>query len=364
MHTMSSLVKRLLTKQNILLLFVSSFFVLAASELFLYLQKERFFPACKAYLSNTIHCYPSLPDGLKVVDLNSPAGISFARRYLMQESPEKLARLVKQTPYCQRHDIVQKQNGAFPDREENIILVGDSFTFGEGVNEDGTLSTLLGGKLQNFNFKNYGVSQNNVRDVYDNVQMLMKGQGMKNFIYFYNLNDLLLSSELEKMTNRINDLQKVEIGCGAEGIERPLFWSLIKRTSLLLYKTSETVKNYHQMYFGESNRVQFETSMAYLKRMHNQINSSDGSFLLVIYPLLYKDYTGNYPFSDIHEKIIAWCKQEQILCVDGAQAFKDFDSMKPFRVHQIDYHPNKKSNRLLVDFLFKQSALSNFPVTK
>lgn len=339
---------------NILLVCISSIVAISIAEFYIHKNQKLFFPPCKKYISNTIHCYPSPPKGLSTINLNSLEGqkLIASNIHFQSFTNSKLEKLKIRTPYCQTHDIAKKQQGKFPERKESIFIVGDSFTFGEGVDEHQTLASLLSVKNKLYNFRNFGYSKNSIYHIYQWIQLLSQKINATKFLYFYNLNDILMTPDTQKKQNKIIDFQKVEIGCEEE-IRFPRLIELIKRTYKLHRKTSETIQNYNEMYFGDLNKEALRHSIAYLKAINDLVISIDGKFILIIYPLIYKDSLGDYPFKNIHLKILNICEDLQITCIDGLEPFNDFYSMKQFRAHKIDYHPNAKANNIMIDYLIK-----------
>ena len=97
-----------------------------------------------------------------------------------------------------------------------------------------------------------------------------------------------------------------------------------------------------------------------IRRMNESVKRAGGKFVLVIYPLIHKDFWGHYPFQDIHDEIKKYCVQNHITCFDGSGAFQQYRSMKPFRVHAVDYHPNAKANRVMATFLIDKKKLDRY----
>jgi len=119
-----------------------------------------------------------------------------------------------------------------------------------------------------------------------------------------------------------------------------------------------TIDYYQQLYFGRVNAAQIDETFALISNMHDAVSDADGRFALVIWPLIHKDLWGRYPFLSIHESIKQRCSEMGISCIDGLNAFQKYYSMKPFRVHPLDYHPNARANRIMADYLIDQNKLT------
>ena len=85
--------------------------------------------------------------------------------------------------------------------------------------------------------------------------------------------------------------------------------------------------------------------------MNEHSRRSGKELYTILYPLLHKDLLGNYPFKPIHEKLMGFCAERGLKCIDALPAFESHRSMKPFIVHEVDYHPNGAANRVVSKFL-------------
>ena len=88
--------------------------------------------------------------------------------------------------------------------------------------------------------------------------------------------------------------------------------------------------------------------------MNEMAKEKEIPFNIVIYPLLYKNLWGRYPFKPIHTLLIDFCKNNSLKCVDGYLAFDSYRSLKKFTVHPVDYHPNRLANELMVQLFSSQ----------
>lgn len=129
---------------------------------------------------------------------------------------------------------------------------------------------------------------------------------------------------------------------------------------LIKQKSSNTIQNYKDMYLNEKGySSEFLLTMNYIQSIKYMLEAKGLSFHMIIYPLLYKDILGRYPFESIHQAIMHECNERGIKCLDGYAPFKNYYSMKRFAVHPIDYHPNGLSNHLLVDYIHKKNFITD-----
>ena len=288
------------------------------------------------------HCYPSNPNG-----------------YFPDRIEDKN---FNNTPYCIFYNCRKRKNGYYPGRQEEIALVGDSIVFGEGLKEEDTLGYLLDMKFNNVNFRNFGATGANIETVYKAVYKLInKEPNIRSIIYFYNLNDVIISSEIDKRQKYIIDFQNIiwenmekKNNLISDILSRSIIYTLIEKAIILKRESRLTTKNYLDMYFDRINEEELKETLELLRKINSMAEKSNVKFSVVIYPLLYKDIFGVYPFKSIHNLLRTVCKAYNITCVDALAAFEKYYSLKRFIVHPIDYHPNGSANRLVIDYLVKK----------
>lgn len=273
----------------------------------------------------------------------------------LEISDKKLELLSRETPHCISYDLIKRVFGYFPDRNKSYVLIGDSFTFGEGVNDNDTLSYILGTLYKDYNFLNYGEPGIYVNDVYNQIQYIENASGV---IYFYNINDALVNEDLYNKQMQINDLVNIKLQNVKNRssflyiLSRKIqIINLVIKTILLEEETEQTVKYYNDIYFSKDNKEYIDDTFTFIQAMKSELDKREIPFQLVIYPLIFKDDDGNYPFTKIHNYILERCQVTGISCIDGYPAFSNMSSMQQFAVHPIDLHPNGKANRKIIGYL-------------
>lgn len=357
--------------KNFFLCIVALVVSLALVEGVLRLYPERFEVGRKVILDNDqgvdyyATCYSTPPEDGFNVQLNSKD-----RCVLMRNKYNltllSMVKLMRETPFCIDYDIEQRQKGFFPERDKDLFIVGDSFAFGEGVLEQGTLAYILAEHLQTYNVRNFAQSGANIKHIDHQIKAIVEHHPSPYIIYFFNLNDPLHSKAMTDEQRLIADFQNIR----PEFIEPPgpfwQFWEKMKCIKLarqawaLSREKRLTINYYHRLYFGADNAADIKETFNIISKMENFVAQAGGRFVLVIYPLIHKDMRGHYPFQDIHDEIKKRCDRNHIPCIDGLGAFNKYRSMKPFRVHAVDYHPNARANRIMVTFLVDKKKLAGY----
>ena len=257
-------------------------------------------------------------------------------------------------PYCVVYDHMARREGYFPKRKRQAIIVGDSFVFGVGLKEEDTLGYLLSMKYPEINFKNFGVPGSDIRQVHDLVLAALEEEGVRDVIYFYNLNDVLMSAEVHSQQKYIIDFQNIRwhnVKADKSLLSKSTLYTLIRKAIILRKESRLTTQNYLDMYFSPDNKGQLAETKDLFLSMRDILREHGINFCVVIYPLLYKDPLGKYPFLPIHDLLTTFFRENNILCIDAYPAFADYYSLKRFIVNPIDYHPNDVANAKVVDYL-------------
>jgi hypothetical protein len=132
---------------------------------------------------------------------------------------------------------------------------------------------------------------------------------------------------------------------------------LLSKTIVLQKEVDATVKWYNDIYFSLSNSKEIVDTVSTLRNMAAISRKNQIQLTLVVYPLLYKSHSGEYPFENIHSFIMHSCEEGGLHCIDGYEAFRKYSDLQKFTIHDVDFHPNGEANRVLVDFLHRQGTL-------
>ena len=272
------------------------------------------------------------------------------------------------TPFCVVQNIQKRREGYNPERKHESIIVGDSFAYGEGVKDEDTLAYLLNLRFDGINFRNFANPFQDIDDIYNQlIGISNNSNNNKNIIYFYNLNDALLSDELRLQQKFIIDFQNIRFKNIYKNypeaitslLSRSKIINLIGKTIILQIESKHTIDYYLDMYFDSSNEKEFNQTIKQMVSANNILKSKNISFQVIIYPLFYKNLLGKYPFIRIHNHLLDICKENNISCIDLYPVFGKYYSLKKFIVHPLDYHPNGLANKLVVDYLVENEEFVN-----
>lgn len=269
--------------------------------------------------------------------------------------------------YCVLYDKKQRRQGYNPDRKEQMAIVGDSFVFGDGVMEQDTLGYILNTRYVKINFQNWGQRGANIDEIVKKCSEIIKSSPkVDEVIYFYNLNDVRMSADIRVQQKDIIDFQNIRWSKYEQQytpvekvLSKSALFALLRKVWVLKKESFLTVRNYQDMYLSEKNQRGFIATMDNIRAMKDMLETQGISFRVIIYPILYKDMLGRYPFESIHTTIMKACHERGVSCLDGYGPFINYYSLKKFTVHPLDYHPNGLSNRKIVNYMYQSNFIIN-----
>ncbi len=272
--------------------------------------------------------------------------------------------------FCVAYNKKSRLQGYNPDRKRQIGLVGDSFVFGEGVKETDTLGYLLNDTYPKINFQNWGKPGANIGAIVKKCNDIIKSSPkVEEVIYVYNLNDVRMSNSMAitqenviwAFQNIYWDHDEESFGIFERLLSKSKLFLLCRKVLVIKRESYRTIYNYENMYMSEDNRERFLSTMDEIKSMKDMLAEHGIAFRMIIYPLLYKNILGQYPFQQIHHLIIRECQKRGIICLDGYEPFRDCYSLKRFAVNPLDYHPNGLSNQKLVNYIHENNFITDIP---
>lgn len=121
------------------------------------------------------------------------------------------------------------------------------------------------------------------------------------------------------------------------------------------YRLSRITK---QAYLDAFRGERFKEGSELLLEINQRIRSNGGVLVVMIFPLLY-DFD-NYPFKEIHDKIIAVCADAKIPVLDLLPAYSRWRDIELW-ANPTDQHPNELAHRIaaeqLYNFLIEQKLI-------
>ncbi len=236
---------------------------------------------------------------------------------------------------------------AKPAGVQRIVLIGDSFAFGEGVRFEQTLGERLEGQL------------NQRAGTAATVEVLNLGVGGANTLSelsYLRHRGIALQPDLVLWLYVLNDA----------GAARLDLWENFKDqyekrwmrgsylASYLYARVGRQVmgRRYIDDLVGRSKgqRNKWKRSMAWLGEANELTRSAGAKFLVAIFPFMYRLDDG-YPFREFHDMVSRYCMEHGIEVLDLLPAFLGKTDTDLW-VHPSDQHPNEIGHQIAADALY------------
>lgn len=284
--------------------------------------------------------YPDNPRGAFPLDLRDEA----ERRRWREQLPEVDERY-ERTPYGVSFVRTEGlcRGEAIPARVEGtprVLLIGDSFTEGQGVRQEETFAVVLEERLdaQLINCGRRGYDFPRLHEWFDSHLDLEPDV----VVYAMVLNDPEQSPAFHARQQYIDDWivdrrRMVSEGDGSPPPWQPRLFALVADRIEGRTVQAETTRWYREM-FGEENARGWEATLDHVEAMRDAMRSRGGAFLVALWPLLV-DLDSDYPFEDTHRAIAEGMRSRGVPFVDTLDAFRG-EPASALWVHPADHHPN------------------------
>lgn len=305
-----------------------------------------------------LDCYPSNPRGYFDIDLRTAE----SRDRYFHLAPHRYDHVVQRDPYAV---VVQYNSLRFRDVEpaprpadvHRVVVVGDSFTEGQGVKEADAyprvLEKLLNAGGGSWEVRNCGRRGSDFPQLYAVFEDALK-YSPDVVVYAMVLNDADRTPEFQARQSYINDWI-LDRGMLAEGKPAPELHLLDSRLEALVTDRIETWRTgratarwYHDMY-REPNRLGWQRTQGYIGEMNRRTLVQGGRFLVASWPLMVH-LEGDDPFADVSQTIAHFCLAAGIPHHDLRAAFGGRPT-ETLWVHPVDMHPNEIAHRLAAESL-------------
>jgi hypothetical protein len=247
-------------------------------------------------------------------------------------------------------DIIDNTEASeVPGGRENIIMVlGDSFTYGRGVRYSDIYTVRLE-QMLNMNgypseIKNAGISGSDLPAIVNTYFQEVDESSYDLIIYGFVLNDFGLPG-----MERIKGFEYIDYN-NPENPYDPLrkkirTYNLIKH----LIEKKRLHDSTRQVYIDAFTGDNAENNFASLKQFDSVISQNGGELVILLFPLIYD--LRNYPFREIHNKIKVFCENNDILLLDLLPVYSAYED-EDLWVNPTDHHPNEIAHEITAEALY------------
>jgi hypothetical protein len=299
-----------------------------------------------------VDAYPSNPRGYFDVDLRDEK----TRARLASEGVD-VSKIAERTPYAiefhyNAHLCRDKDLGPPVPGTTRVLVIGDSFTEGQGVREADTFSRGLEREMRdagkNVEVLNCGRRGRDFPALHDAFDVLVKAYEPDVVVYAMVLNDAEQSDEFRSRQKFMNDWildRRRMLTDGDDGeTHGSRLWALWRERVESRRVAAETTRWYVEMY-GPENQDGWAATRKHIGEMHERMH---GHFLVALMPLLAKGKP--YPFEPVVQTIEGTCRGNHVSFVDLQKAVSS-EPVESLWVHSVDMHPNEHAHTLFAKAL-------------
>jgi hypothetical protein len=303
-----------------------------------------------------LDCYPTNPRGYFDIDLRLPE----VRRRYEALGVTGIEAVAARAPFAVefRYNSLffrERELGPKPPGTLRVVLLGDSFTEGQGVKAADTtarrLQALLdgtGGKWEVLNCARRGADFPSLHKMFEKVLPFEPDV----VVHATVLNDADRSREVGGRLDRLDDwiLDRRRLlapGRGAPGPFEPRLLDFVRDRLDGARIGRETTRWYLDLY-SPANREGWERTQEYWRDMDRRMRARGGRFLIASWPLLVD--LEDYPFAAADETIARFCASARIPRLDLRSALRGRPSSSLW-VHPVDHHPNEVAHALAAQAL-------------
>jgi lysophospholipase L1-like esterase len=305
-----------------------------------------------------LDCYPSNPRAYFDIDLRTAE----SRDRYFHLAPHRYDQVAQRDPYAVE---IQYNSLRFRDVEpaprppgvHRVVVVGDSFTEGEGVKEGDAyprvLEKLLNDGGGRWEVRNCGRRGSDFPQLYAVFEDALK-YSPDVVVYAMVLNDAERTPEFQARQSYINDWI-LDRGMLMEGKPAPELHPFDSRLEALVtdrietWRTARATARWYRDMYREPNRLGWQRTQGYIGEMNRRTLAQGGRFLVASWPLMVH-LERDDPFADVSETIARFCLAAGIPRHDLRAAFRGRPTAALW-VHPVDMHPNEIAHRLAAESL-------------
>ena len=304
-----------------------------------------------------IDAYPTNPRGYFDVDLRDRGATSRLAALGLPDADKLAAR----TPFAveihyNRHRCRDVDPGPKASGVTRVLVLGDSFTEGQGVREEDTfprkLEHALRAKGRAVEVLNCGRRGRDFPALYNAFDELTEAYQPDIVLYAMVLNDAVQSPEFHARQPFLNDWildrRRTLAEDDSGGVSGLRLWAIARDRLDARRVAAATTRWYVEMY-GPENQAGWDETRGYLERMRDRMNAGGGRLIVALLPLLV-ERRGAYPFAGPASEIRRACADANIAFVDLADSVAT-DAPDTLWVHAVDMHPNERAHARFADGL-------------
>ncbi len=306
-----------------------------------------------------LDCYPTNPRGYFDIDLRLPE----SRERYLSVAPLRFDTVARRAPWAVefRYNALRFRDeplGPKPKGVRRVMVLGDSFTEGQGVKAGDTsvkvLERLLNEKEPDrWEVRNCGRRGTDFPALYEAFEALLPYEPDL-VIYALTLNDADQSEAFHARQAYVNDWildrgrQVEDATASSPGVMSSRLIAFVA-DRVEAWRVGRATTEWYLDMWDEPNREGRARTFGYLRDMNRRLQERGARLLVAPWPL-FVALEGAYPFGPIHDEVSRFCLQAGIPHHDLLRIFRGRPSTS-FWVHPVDRHPNETAQRIAAEDL-------------
>ena len=255
-----------------------------------------------------------------------------------------------------RHNHYDYRGGEFdevkPAGVYRVAVLGDSYTYGNGVPEDRRFSNLVGEALRNLHIEvlNFGFPGNNWPEHVKALERRVLRLRPDFVLLQWGTNDVELDRDVAGRPKIPPILSNRELH---ESLYRvSALYTILNAQWIrvqLLRQMGDTYQGYMTRLYGDANSDGAVQAAALMRRFIELCRSRGVGVGLVMFPDAGVSLGAGYPYRFLHQRVLAICAEQSIQCVDLLPRFTPAEGQHALWASPLDSHPNVLANRIAAD---------------
>jgi lysophospholipase L1-like esterase len=228
-----------------------------------------------------------------------------------------------------------------PDRYR-IIIIGDSFTFGDGIEERDRFSNVIQTRLgSGYEVLNFGTAGHNLPRHLSTLDRALVYKPDYVLLQLYE-NDFETRSMQRPVAHTLGDDTERQM-------QRFVLYRLINTASVRLQEAvglAEEYTHYMASHLKDPESPDAREAFGMLTTFITKAQAAHVPVGTVLFPALWVLRPGgrDYPFDYLHEHVRAICQEQEIRCLDLFGEFARDENPRHLWVNAFDAHPNAEAN--------------------
>jgi hypothetical protein len=255
--------------------------------------------------------------------------------------------------YREREFPAQKPPGVY-----RIAVVGDSFTYGQGIDEADRFSNRVQAALdrgrQRFEVLNFGKTGAQTVDEVRVLENPVIGTRPDFVLLVWYINDI----EGYDITGKFDPVPLMPSSTLRSILHHhSVFYYILEQewfSAQMNLGWINTMDVWMQNRFGDPNSPWTRQGMDQLRAFLRVCRLNKIPMGIVLFPDMNAIGKPRYSFAFLHEYVLAFCAQENLDCLDLRESMARAASRVRLEVNRFDGHPNAEANRIAADEIVKR----------